>query len=160
MMYPAAYLLVNDKLVSGELRRTGTKGPKFLSRQAMIERGMLKIDDPHHYEFGHAGDVVFGSHPLVAAGYLPEDPEQRVIIGLDLKVLEIYGAKFIDAKSEGILHEGELSIRFGLKQLLVPDIRVDEYKSRSKDGYLVTVFPLSDFQSNAKNAQSPTTNKP
>lgn len=150
MMYPATYLLRERKLVSGELKDIMDRekderhnGPKFMSREAMIKMGMLTADDPHLYEFGHAGDVVFGSHPLAASGYLPKDHEQAAIIGVDSKVLAFYGAKLIDAKGEGILHEGPVSIRLALRQLLVPDARVEEYDQRARESYLVTVFPLS-----------------
>ncbi len=153
IMYPAIYLVKNGQLLSGELKqymdRTGEKnlgGPKFLSRKKMVEIGMITPEDPHFYEFGHAGDICFGSY-MGALGYTFEDePSRKAILGIDKKVAEFNGAKFINGKSEGQLHEGALGIHLCLRELIVPDEKVEEYTEKSSSQYLVKVYPMSDYK--------------
>ncbi|MEK6825238.1 MAG: hypothetical protein AABY00_00455 [Nanoarchaeota archaeon] len=152
IIYPALDLVRQKKLVSGEMHKDMQEfpdgkpcGPKWMSRAKMIEMGIIASDDSHLYEFGHAYDVCFGAHPLSAASYDAEDPHERVIIGLDSKICEIHGHSFINGKSEGILHEGPLEIWLSLKQLLVPDERVEEFQEKIQESYLAHVFPYSQF---------------
>lgn len=152
VMRIARELLIMGKLVYGELaqdmKRDGDnvqKGPKFMSRRKMVEMGMISKDDPHFYAFGGADDLFFDSL-MGAHSYTPGDSTQKAIIGLDRKVLEFNGEKFINtltsAGSEGLIHEGSLNILMGLRQVLVPEAKVEEYKDMVEGRYLAKVYAI------------------
>jgi hypothetical protein len=148
-MLTARELFREGKLVSGELfeemERTGDKGPggpKWMPRKWMVERGMIKPDDPHFYSFGGVDDLFFDSL-MGAHSYTHKDPAKKAIVGLNKKALEFRGETFINtttsAGSEGLIHEGPLSILIGLSHILVPADRVREYEEKTQAKYLVRV---------------------
>jgi hypothetical protein len=152
VMKTARQLLREGKLVYGELfedmRKNGYSkpcGPKFMSRRKMVEMGMITPNDPHFYSFGGVDDIFFDSF-AGASSYAHKDPTKRAIIGLNKKALEFWGEKFIDtttsAGSEGLIHEGPISVVMGLAHILVPADRVKEYTEKVEGRYLTRVDAL------------------
>lgn len=151
IMFPAAWLIDRNNLVSGELKRHMDReknyeqnGLKFMSRNNMIRLGMIAEDSKDLYNFGHAFDICFGSF-MEACKYADKDNKKRAILGIKRSVAEFHGEEFLDGKGEGILHEGALELTLCLAQLIVPDEKVEYYIEKTKSTYLIDVFPLSDI---------------
>ncbi len=139
------------ELVYGEMKQqmdargdSEMRGEKYLHPSFFDKHG-ITIPEKTRRELGHAYAVFFSGHPVACLGYTPQERERKAILGINKTILEDYGYTLIDCQGEGVKCERNIPLERALQVLLVPDERVDEYRKRTRTGYFLSVYPLSDL---------------